>query len=247
VEIALHSFFQSLPQAAAVWMLVVLGLALAAAVMALPRRAETTAPPPAQDIGPAGPAPEADHLRYVGELAVAAGRAASTASRHRAAWESAQRDLDGAWAAFDVADLAARQTARAGAYPLMSRRRKPGDNIDRERYLHAAATAACRNRDLSIAQLNDIYAHRGWNPRLHPVVQETALRNAIREHRLADYRAAREREQAAWQVAESAAEALRSLRLEATAAVTRTGVRQPVSDEQWWAEQWTTGELPAAA
>ncbi|HEX9999845.1 MAG TPA: hypothetical protein VGB74_05290 [Actinoplanes sp.] len=249
MELALQDFFASLPQAAAVWMLMVLALALAVAVMALPRSVQVVAPA-ADELGHAevdAPAPEYEHLRYVDELTVAAGRAAATATRERAEWEAAQRDLDGAWAAFDAADLAARQTTRATAYPLMSRRRKPGDNVDRERYLHAAATAACRNREISIAQLNDIYAHRGWNPRLHPVVQEAALRNAIREHRLAAYRAAQERERAAWQAAETAAEALRGLRLEATAAVARTGVRQPVSDEQWRAEQWTTGELPAVA
>ena len=60
----------------------------------------------------------------------------------------------------------------------MSRRRKPGENADRQRYLHHAAIAACRNREISIAQLNDVLAHRGWNPRLHPVVQEVALGNA---------------------------------------------------------------------
>jgi len=270
VEIALQSFFESLPQAAAVWMLMMLAIALAAAVMALPRRVEAAARAHAHaqaqvhvqapddlrtvDEG-AAPAPDRDHLRYADEIAVAAGRAAAVATRRRAEWEAAQHDLDGAWAAFDAADRAARQTARAGAYPLMSRRRKPGDNIDRERYLHAAATAACRNREISIAQLNDVYAHRGWNPRLHPVAQEAALRNAIRAHRQAGYSVAQERERAAWQAAETAAEALRSLRREATAAATRTGVRQRLSDaphmrtedEQRRAEQWTTGEIPAVA
>ena len=49
------------------------------------------------------------------------------------------------------------------------------------------------------------------------------------------------------EVIEAAADALRSLRLEATAASTRTDAGQPVADEQWWADQWTTAELPAAA
>ena len=107
--------------------------------------------------------------------------------------------------------------------------------------------AACRNREISIAQLNDVYAHRGWNPRLHPVVQESVLKQAIRDHRWAQYQAALERERNAWQEAESAADALRSLRLEATAAVTRAGAVLPAGDEQWWADAWTTAELPAAA
>ena len=62
-----------------------------------------------------------------------------------------------------------------------------------------------------------------------------------------DYHKAVERERATWREAEAAAEALRSLRLEAAAAITRVGAGQPVADEHWWAEQWTTAELPAAA
>ena len=127
------------------------------------------------------------------------------------------------------------------------RRRKLGENADRERYLHHAATVACRLRQISIAQLNDIYAHRGWNPRLHPVVQEAALRNAIRAHRFAGYQQAQRRERLAWQNAEIAAEALRVLRAEAAAALTRTATEQPPVSEFWWAEPWTTGELPVAA
>ena len=237
MEAALHNIFVSVPQAVAVWLVLLLGIAIAAAAMALPRSA------PAVPLSEA----EADELRYAEEVAVAAGRAAATAERTRAGWQAAQDELDAAWQAFDEADRLARRTARASAYPLMSRRRKPGENTDRQRYLHHAATAACRNLDLSIAQLNDVYAHRGWNPRLHPVVQEGMLHNAVREHRLTQYRAAQQRERAAWQEAEAAAEALRSLRVEAAAALVRTAAGQPVTDEQWWTEQWTTTELPAAA
>ena len=236
MEAALHNIFVSVPQAIAVWLVLLLGIAIAAAAMALPR---ATRPPLTEA--------EADELRYADEVAAAADRAAATAERSRASWQSAQDELDAAWQAFDTADRLARETARAGAYPLMSRRRKPGENADRQRYLHHAATAACRNRELSIAQLNDVYAHRGWNPRLHPVVQEGELRNAIRAHRLAQYRLAQDRERTAWQEAEAAAEALRDLRAEAAAAIVAAGAGQAVTDEQWWTEQWTTTELPAAA
>jgi hypothetical protein len=235
VEIALHSFFVSLPLAATLWMLMLLALAGAVAGLAVPRRRTPE------------PAPAGDDLRYAAEVSVAAERAAATAARHRAEWVSAQESLDTAWAAFDAADRAARQTTRAAAFPLMSRRRKPGENVDRQRYLHHAATAACRHRDLSIAQLNDVYAHRGWNPRLHPVAQEAVLRLAIREHRLAVYDAAQAQERTAWQAADAAAESLRQLRLEAAAAVAPSGVPQPVAGEQRRAEQWTTAELPVAA
>jgi hypothetical protein len=232
-----ENFFVSVPQAAALWVLMLLGVLLLAGVLARRTR----------PIEPAFSEAEADARRYAGEVSVAAGRAAATAERRRTDWIGRQQELEAAWVAFDAADKAARQAARALAYPLMSRRRKPGENAERQRYLHHAASAACRNREISIAQLNDVFAHRGWNPRLHPVVQESVLKQAIRDHRWAEYQRALEKERTAWQEAEFAAEALRSLRLEAAAAVTRAGAGQPAGDEQWWADAWTTAELPAAA
>jgi hypothetical protein len=240
VETALQSFFVSVPQAVAIWLLLLVGIAVAAIVVALPRKvaaagggAETTETETAPD--PAA------------ELAAAADRAAATAERRRALWHTAQDRVDEAWQAFDDADRAAREAAKAAAYPLLSRRRKPGENADRQRYLHHAAAAACRRREISIAQLNDVFAHRGWNPRLHPVQQEGVLRGAIREHLQDSYRAAVQRERIAWQEAERAAETLRRLRLEAAAAITRTGAGQAVVDERPRAAAWTTAELPAAA
>ena len=234
METALQSFFISVPQAAALWLLMMGGLVMAALLLARITRPDHT---PTM----------IDEARQAGADAVAAERAATTSERRRAEWAAAHEELDAAWRRFDDAEQAAREAAKAAAFPLMSRRRKPGDNVDRERYLHHAATAACRNREISIAQLNDVYAHRGWNPRLHPVVQEVALRQAVREHRFTEYRKARERERTAWQEAESAAEALREVRREATAVNTRVRAGQPVGGEQWWAEQWTTTDLPAAA
>jgi hypothetical protein len=237
VETALHSFLVSVPQATALWLFMLIGVVLAAFLLA------RTSRPAVPEVSQA----EADLRRYAGEVAVAADRAAATAERRRGDWTAAQAELETAWQAYDQADRAAREAAKASAYPLMSRRRKPGENADRERYLHHAAMSACRNRDLSIAQLNEVLAHRGWNPRLHPVVQEAALRQAIREHRLAAYLAAQAQERAAWHEAEAAADALRSLRLEASDAATRVDTGQAASGELWWADQWTTAELPAAA
>ncbi|GAA2649360.1 hypothetical protein [Paractinoplanes durhamensis] len=236
METAMHSFLVSVPQAAALWVVMLGGVLLAAAAIARVQQPK----PPAAEV-------RADELRYASEIAVAADRAAATAARRRAEWTTAQERLDATWLAFDAADRTARQAAQACAYPLISKRRKPGENVERERYLHHAASEACRNREISIAQLNDVFAHRGWNARLHPVVQESLLRQAVREHRFDEYRKAMAAERDAWQEAESAAEALRSLRVEASSAVTRAGARQPVADEQWWADQWTTAELPAAA
>jgi hypothetical protein len=234
-----------LPQAAAIWMILLLVVALAVAVMAAPGRPATAvgtlSPVPPPDPGATDPSP-ADDLRYWGEVATAADRAAVIAQRRRAEWQEAQAAVDAAWAAYDEADRAARRTAAATAYPVMRRRRAAGENAERERYLHRAATAACRNREISIAQLNDALAHRGWNPRLHPAAQESALRNAARDHRYAAYLAATEREQRAWTEAEQAAEALRSLRAEACAAPLRRSEDTLAADAGWWAEQWATAE-----
>jgi hypothetical protein len=188
------------------------------------------------------PAAETDNDRYAAEIAVAADRAAVTAARHRAAWEQAQRDVDDAWAAYRDADAAARRIDAACPFPTLSRRRRAGENADRERYLHRAATAACRRHELSIKQLNEALAHRGWNPRLHPIAQEAALHRAMRTHRFAQYQAATARERAAWEAAEIAATALACLRAEARSQVVVT-----TAEQTWWAEQWDeTVPIPAA-
>ncbi|MBL7254363.1 hypothetical protein JKJ07_08575 [Actinoplanes sp. LDG1-01] len=235
MESAVQSFFVSIPQAAVLWLVILLAIAVAAVYVALPRSA------PPQPLTPA----QRDKLRFADEVAVAADRAAATAARLRAEWATAQEQVDAAFVAFTEADRRARETTRAAAFPLISKRRKPGENADRQRYLHHAAIAACRNRELSIAQLNDVLAHRGWNPRLHPVVQEGLLRQAIREHRLAQYEDAQKLEQAAWHESELAAEALRSLRAEAAAAIVRAGRAEEPAGDEWFADQWATGEMPA--
>ncbi|GIF03644.1 hypothetical protein [Actinoplanes siamensis] len=228
------AFLSSVPQAVAIWLIIVLLLAVAAATVSIPRVLTE-------------PTPDAtERQRYADEIAVAAGRAAGTVRRRRAEWEAAQAGVEQAWAAYEKADQACRRIGSATAYPLMSRRRKPGENVDRQRYLHRAASALCRSQDLSIDQLNDVFAHRGWNPRLHPVQQEAVLAQAARAHRLSAWYAAVERERAAWRGVEAAAEALSSLRSEAISAPLRVGAPEPV-DQQWWAEQWSTAEIRAAA
>jgi hypothetical protein len=228
---------EAIPQAAAIWMILLLVVALSVAVMAVPRRLITGGP-----AAPARPPAEPDDLRYAAEVAVAADRAADRAARCRDEWQGALDEVDAAWAAYQEADAEARRVTAATAYPVMRRRRARTENADRERYLHRTATAACRRREISIGQLNEALAHRGWNPRLHPAAQEAALRCAVREHRLELYRAATERERRAWAAAEQAAEALRSLRAEACAAALRTATTPTSADADWWAGQWTTAE-----
>jgi hypothetical protein len=245
VETALQNLWMSVPQAAVIWIAMLLVAAIAAATLTVGGRLSAVA----LAAGRPNPEPEVDDgRRYADEVAVAAERAAATAARRRTEWEQAQVDVDAAWAAYDRADDAARRAAAASAFPVLRRRRAPGENADRERYLHRTATAACRRREISIGQLNDALAHRGWDARKHPVVQEVALRNAVRAHRFDCYRVATARERQAWQTAEQAAAALRSLRAEALDAKVRAGQTVRSAGAQWWAEQWaTTQPLPVVA
>ena len=229
----------------AIWMILLLAVAVVTALLAVPRkpgagrRGIELAPVPES---PADLFRTDDDLRYADEVAVAAERAAATVRRRRDDWTTAQDAVDAAWTAYDEADRAAQRAARAAAYPVMRRRRAPGENADRERYLHRTALAACRHRQISIGQLNEVLAHRGWNPRLHPAAQESALRLAVRDHRYAAYRTAVEHERQAWDAAEQAAIALASLRAEARAATVRVSVDNRAADADWWAEQWATAE-----
>jgi len=221
--------------AAVIWMIMLLAVAAATAAFAVPRREawvkrhRAVVPTPAQ--------------RYAEEVAVAADRAAEAARRSRAAWEVAQEGVDAAWAAFDAADREARRCAAAAVFPVLRQRRTRAEIADRTRCLHRSALAACRRKELSVAQLNEVLAHRGpWNPRKHPVAQETALRAAVREHRFTAYRIAMEREQAAWAEAEEAAAALRGLRAQALAASLETGRDLLSEDALRWAEQWSPAQ-----
>lgn len=210
----------TVPTVAVIWMILLLVGVAAIAALAVPRRPVRSVPPP-----------EDPHAT---EVADAADRAAAVAGSRRAAWVRAQEEVDAAWAAFDAADREARRFVAAAAFPILKQRRTRAELADRERHLHRTATAACRRRELSIAQLNEVLAHRGgWNPRRHPVAQEAALRAAVRDHRFAGYQAATGREREAWQDAERAAVNLRSLRAQALAVKSRAG--RDVHYRQQWA------------
>jgi hypothetical protein len=235
MEATLQHFVTFIPLAAAIWSVMLLAVGALAIILIRPGRSPEKA----------AAVSDSDDERFAAEMAVAADRAAVTARRRRAEWEDAQEAVGAAWAAYEEADGAARRTAAACAFPTPARRRRPGENIDRERYLHSAATAACRRHEISIRQLNEALAHRGWNPRLHPVVQEAALRNATREHRLTAWRQAVAFERRAWTTAEAAADALRSLRDEALDACVRVGADPLPEGEVWWTEQGSaTQPLP---
>ncbi|WP_433389410.1 hypothetical protein [Micromonospora sp. KLBMP9576] len=169
-----------------------------------------------------------ERSRYAEEVSIAAERAAATAARLRAEWLTAQEEVEGAWQAYEAAEADVKRLAVAEAMPLPRTVRTPAEYAERERFLHRAALDAYWRKELSVEQLSDIFAYRnGWDPRLHPVEQELVLRRAVRDHLLARQQAAREREQAAWRAAETAAEASRSLRDEAFAALNRRPEEAP--------------------
>ncbi|SIN42153.1 hypothetical protein [Micromonospora cremea] len=223
--VVFYQFLTEVPQAAAIWSaLFLLALTVLTVLVARPERDQ-----PAVDPTPAAPtareaaaAEAADLRRYAEEVAVAAAGAAQTARRRRADWLAAQEQVERAWAAYDEADTAARRFAGAGALPTPRTPRTPAEYAGRERYLHRAAMAAHWRGDLSMRQLGDVFTHRhGWDPRRHPVEQEVLLSRAVRDARLADYRAAAGRERSAWRDAELAAESARVLAEEAYAAAAR--------------------------
>ncbi|MCW2638045.1 MAG: hypothetical protein JWP76_351 [Dactylosporangium sp.] len=164
----------------------------------------------------------ADLRRYADEVAVAAGRAATTAERRREEWMVAQRNREAAWQAYEAADAAARRATEAAVYLTPDTSAAPGDVTANQRRLHDAATEAYRRGELSAEQLADVLAHRnGWDPRLHPCEQEARLRRVVRERLLSAYRTASEMERAARHAADTAATAKRSLDDEAFAAAER--------------------------
>ncbi|QGN49597.1 hypothetical protein ACN26Y_27090 [Micromonospora sp. WMMD558] len=208
----LHEFLIDVPRATAIWSaLLVLALTALTVVAARPERDQPAEPPPVDET--------VDLRRYAEEVAVAAAGAAQTARRRRDAWRTAQEEADRAWQAYDEAENAARRLTAAAALPTPRTSRTPAEYAARERWLHRAAVAAHWRGDLSARQLGDVFGHRdGWDARLHPVDQEIVLTRAVRDGKLAAYRAAAAAERAAWRDAEVAAEAARALAAEAYAA-----------------------------
>ncbi|QKW11890.1 hypothetical protein EYA84_12255 [Verrucosispora sp. SN26_14.1] len=160
-----------------------------------------------------------DQDRWAEEVAVAADRADATARRRREEWLAAQDEAEQAWQAYETAEADVRRLTAATGMPLPQTPRTPAEYADRERWLHRAAMEAYWRRELSVEQLSDVFAHRGWDPRRHPVEQELALRRAVRDHLFARQQTAHAQEQERWRAAELAVAAARSLRDEALSAL----------------------------
>ncbi|WP_432050519.1 hypothetical protein [Verrucosispora sp. NA02020] len=239
----LYQFLIEVPRAAAIWsVLLVLALGVLTVLVSRP---EPSSSGTDETSGPADDPAEAetaDLRRYAGEVAVAAAGAAQNAARRRDAWRTTQTALDRAWARFDEAESRARRLAGTTALPAPRTPRTASEYAARERWLHHAAMVAHWRGDLSARQLTDVLARRaGWDPRLHPAAQEVVLARVVRDNHRATYRAAAERERAAWRETERATEAARVLSAEAYAAAQRL---RPNSVP---APAVTTAARPAAA
>ncbi|GIH05784.1 hypothetical protein Rhe02_38510 [Rhizocola hellebori] len=220
-------FLHGLMQAAAIW-LALLAVAVIALSVMVRRPAKRERLPEEQRVRGALlkrarlTAQYEELNRFADEVSVAAQRAAATADRRRAEWLAAQGRVQIAWEAYTACDDQARRLTAAAAIPAPRTPSTPAEYAERERFLHRAAMAACSHRQLSPLDLSDALAHRnGWDPRRHPVEQEMVLRRVARDGLLETYHAAAQQESAAWQVANTATVAARSLREEAYLAADR--------------------------
>ncbi|MEV6601770.1 hypothetical protein AB0M36_33680 [Actinoplanes sp. NPDC051346] len=161
-------------------------------------------------------------IRYAEEVTVAARGSAATAERHRERCQRAQAEVERAWQTWQDADARLERARRAAAYATPETTPPADEATERAQALRRAAQAAYRRGDLSDTQLLDALTHRnGWNPALHPIEQELALARAAVSHRFAAYQEALSAEEAAWQEADVATAAVRTLRHEVMAAQAR--------------------------
>lgn len=237
MEIFLSQVLPEAPRAAVIWLLLLAVVIAAAAAIGTDRgrswfdgdgRIRRAALP---DAPPAAATERQELTRYADEVTVAADRAGTAARRWRDQWSTAAEEAATAWVAYEMAEAQLWRLDATTALPAPRTPRTPAEYAERERHLHRSALAAYWRGDLTVAELSDVFAHRaGWDPRLHPVHQEVYLARRVRDSRAARHRAAVDREQAAWQEAEAAAVAARSLRqeaMEALARLTAAGGRAP--------------------
>ncbi|MDQ7903053.1 hypothetical protein RB614_00775 [Phytohabitans sp. ZYX-F-186] len=233
MKIDFHGFLLDVRGAAMIWLaLVAVGAApFVAMAISAQRRWRRSRPRPERRVRSRRESPaarQAELRRYAEEVAVAASHAAVTAERRRAEWAAVSRTQQAAWRAYDEAAEAALRTIQAEAFGTPKTPSTVDDVSARRRYLERAAAAAYRRGDLTADQFGDVISGRnGWDPRRHPFEQETRLRVARRDRLRRACETLSEVERAAWQAAEVAVAAKRSLDTEAISAALR--VRQAAS------------------
>jgi hypothetical protein len=229
MDFAVEFFVNNSGRMAAIWLALILLAVVALFALALPRGvhrprqiSEWLAATAQQKRAEAERRAEeaAEAIRYAEEITVAARGAANTAERHRDECQRAQAAVERAWQAYQQADATLGRARRAAAYGVPDAPISDEERADRAQALRRSAQAAYRRGELSDTQLLDALTHRnGWDPALHPVEQELVLARAAVSHRFSAYQDALDAEQAAWQAADIATAAVRSLRQEVAAAM----------------------------
>ncbi|MCW6007370.1 hypothetical protein K1W54_22905 [Micromonospora sp. CPCC 205371] len=225
-QTAVHIFESDFRGAVLIWLLLISVAALPFVLMSIPAREERRARKARRAAQRAvRRRPEntpAELRRYAEEVAVAARRATVMAERRRAAWAGVLRTQEATWRAYDEAVTAAQRATQAEAFTVPDAPSTADERAARRRYLERTATLALRRGDLTAVEYGDILAHRnGWNPYAHPFQQDAKFCVLRRERLRRACATLSSVERSAWQAAEVAMAAQRSLREEAAEAALR--------------------------
>jgi hypothetical protein len=229
-QTAVHIFESDFRGAVLIWLLLISVAALPFVVMSIPTREQRRERKVrrAQRAAAARRVPKttkAELRRYADEVAVAAERATVMAERRRAAWSGVLRTQEATWRAYDEAVAAARRATQAEAFTVPDAPSTPDERVARRRHLERRATLALRRGDLTAVEYGDILANRnGWDPYAHPFQQDAKFCVLQRERLRRACATLSSVERSAWQAAEVAMAAQRSLSEEAAEAALR--VRQ---------------------
>lgn len=254
-QTAVHIFESDFRGAVLIWLLLMSVAALPFVVMSIPTREERRAREARRARKAVRRGPEntrAELRRYADEVAVAASRAAVMAERRRAAWAGVLRTQEATWRAYDEAVTAARRALRAEAFTVADTPPTAEERAERRRYLERAATLALRRGDLTAAEFGDILAHRnGWDPYAHPFQQDAKFCVLRRERLRRACATLSSVERAAWQAAEVAMAAQRSLSEEAAEAALRARqaeLRERAKAQRTWRlPNWAASRQPRPA
>lgn len=161
----------------------------------------------------------AQAVRYAQEVRVAATQAADAVDRWQAHWRAASDRVDAAWSAWRAADARWARARGTAAFGAPWTPRTPAEYVDRERFLHREVSAAVSAGELPATALDEVRTgHAGWDPTLHPVEQELAVRRACAAHLEREHARALAAERSVWHDAQLARRSRDSLLHEAASA-----------------------------
>lgn len=171
--------------------------------------------------------------RYAQQARVALAQAEMVVQHRQESWDEAVQHTDDAWLTWQEAEQQATRGRAAASFTAPWSARTSTEHTDRARFLKRTLSEAVERGDLPATALS------GWDPWLHPVEQEQAIRQAIADHRQQRHQLATAAEQSAWHDIQYAAATRDRLRVEALTAAQRAARSQlrPVF------EHWTVTAL----